>query len=105
MAYYFPAVYLGVYCPWISFANASSAPGYSITFNLSIQATYSMNGYVYTQDYQGIDPIPTIVGDSSIVTKPVTVSTFKGMEENIQDQMFIIPPQGITGMVAQGNFG
>lgn len=42
-----------------------------------------MNGYIYTQDYQGIDPIPSIVGDSSIITKPISVSTFAGMEDNI----------------------
>lgn len=104
MAYYFPVIYLGVTCPWISFGQVSSVPDYNIKVLLNVQVSYSMNGYVYTQDYQGIDPIPSITGDSSIITKPVTVSTFKGFEDNIQDKMFMIPPQGITGMVAQGQF-
>lgn len=104
MSYYFPTVYLGVYCPWVSMGSTPSASGYEVRFLLNISCTYSMNGYIYTSDYQGIDPIPSIVGDSSIITKPVTVSTFKGFENNIQDKMFVIPPQGITGMIAPGSY-
>lgn len=108
MAYYFPAVYLGVFLPWNAFQtstdNSPTTPsnftGIRVNFLVNIQCTYSMNGYIYTQDYQGIDPIPSIVGDSSIITKPVSVSTFAGMEDNIQDKMFIIPQAGITGMIA-----
>lgn len=108
MAYYFPSVYIGVYLPWNAFqtttdgnnAYPSNFTRITVNFLVNIQCTYSMNGYIYTQDYQGIDPIPSIVGDSSIITKPVTVSTFAGMEDNIQDKMFIIPQAGITGMIA-----
>lgn len=54
MAYYFPAVYVGAYIPQRTNAisqQANSALNLSLNFQMQIAVTYSMNGYIYTQDY------------------------------------------------------